>query len=1096
MTDIDIYSLSGRVFELGFKVGFLQSLKQSNKYMRFFDNGKNTIENIESKINSYLNAVSDKTHGKIIYDLKEKLILDKKADVSLYEQLKSMVNMDECSDETILIGHYVVGWHSGYEFGKDFRDKTFKGRYNESIKESIQSTFFMFDISQETNDKGTWRNADMIIYRDKTLHVYDIKSSNGVNVMRKFYSNHKITLPPVISGFNLYLSFGNGCESFVEFIDNFERIVQDKDRTQGLDLIYISQVFSYLFDFLRSVWMYNKESYEIDYISVGTINPFLDNSIYRWNVSGCLTDEIIKKGQIFKDVYKNLHYGAVFTKKEVIESIKQNYIKYVIDKIEKSTNEYKEQISKLENNCITLTPKNSIDDVRKEVSDVVKKVKDEFLSSNQSMVVCLFHSAGTGKTTAIIREFLENNDDKRILMIGVWPRIELKKDVVEKHVKPLKNTFISSYVGDKIFYASKIEIDKDHQKIKDAPGSKGSGNIKSAVKALEKDITEHPNKHIFVDLTTQSWVKIETEYYSHHTHTNLENFLNDINIGERKIIIVLDEVLGSENGIDTLLKLIRTINNLKYQNKDINILLLVLDMNLHSKNVLEKLLKEYEYSNFLAPSLHIVDRNNEDDIQGEFTYYGVPIKVYSGYTFPAKSIQYKCRFVREGKKNNSDLFDVIKQYIDSTDANDKVFIYIQNRSIIDNLRSHLIRNGYRTAFVTSLKKSKEFKDSEEGLRYDNKKVIISTSSLSRGVSLGNEVKRTIIVNTGMRLGVEGFLAEELQALARMRGGDDNVEKDIIRIVYYDKENNDDDIDLKSMLVSLLNGGITDQDINNLSDDDIERLLHVINEYNIYSSMYAYEVLARNVLATFIGAKEYKNTIGIVPIPTQYETTYNPSTLGTVQSIMKELPSLTNEYKHGLVNEKDRDALYAFQNILKDLYNKVIAEMKPNNGKDNLDDKNKRKGYCIYETNIRAIQNSEKHSSLQSILDKVISILKKTEIVRESFISQLEELKKKLIYHELLEDEVSYVYMPLYAFVQDMMPIGKQILVNVNKYLGRMRFRHKYDNVVVDKDISVGISQDGTTYMVFPLDNNQWRYLFANYPVFPKEFVFELINHKA
>lgn len=1092
MTELN--SLSGRTFELGFKIGFLKSIRVSSNSIVFETQEGRKEENIEDKIKEFINSVSKEKHGEIIYNLIKEGVLDKERGISLYEKLIEKVNIDEYSQDSVLIGHYIVGWHTGYEFGIDF--KVEKDKY----KIKSKPVFFMFDILQEKDLKGGWRNADIIIHKDKTLHVYDIKSSGGVNIFKKFYNynnDKKIVLPPTISGFNLYLSFGRGCPSLKEFIENFERITKEKEITQAIELIHISQVFSYLFDFLEKKWLYVKDKYKIEEISVGIINPFLGNSIYKWNVSNCLDAELIKRGEVFKEFYRTVRSVFLISKKDIEESIREKdtlNIFLATEDIKREKERIKEELDKLKSDWITITPKKSIEEIRKEVRDAVKEVKEEFLREGKNMVVGLLHSAGAGKTTSIIEEFLKENKDNPIAMIYIAPRNKLREQIEEKIRNEVDNIKIIPSED-----TEKIEKGKEEKKSSLFPAGKrhkleklrkSKGNILITVKNLNDTIEEEKkegkecNSHLFVSLTTQSWLR--TPSFFLHTNRHLEKLTD---IGKRKLVLVLDEVLGSENGLDALVRLIDYVSSRKNDT-----LLFILDMNLHSKRVLENILKEYSSVKFLAPSLYITDKS---DIQGEFYYKRVPIRVYSGYSFPAKRIKYKCDYVI-AKENNEEelLYKKVKEYIDSTDY--KVFVYIQDKIMIDNLRSYLENNGYenRIAFFNSLK------ESEEGLKAledKNIKVYISTSSLSRGVSLGDDVKRTVIVNTGMETGIENFIAEELQALARMRGGQDYTEKDIVRIIYKnlnrkgkrkEKENNKEDTEtelenrLTYMFEDMLEG------IDYRLKDSVKKLLLELDEYNMYSSFYSYELLARNILTTFIDAKEYTENIGLVPIPSQYERIYKPATLNLIKDTIKNLKMII-EMKEKRARDDTTLFLRKLVATLENSYDEVASEI--------IRDEENRIGFCLYKVNVRAILK------LNKIRNAIYMIRSGwEEIVREQKIQNIKEKEMEklrtigegdLPINEVIEEEIVYVYIPLYAFVEDMLRIGKQLLVWRNSYLGKARVRSAYDNI--GAKVYAGRSETGNTFLTFPLDGvKSLSYLLGNYPVFPKEFVFELIGKEA
>ncbi|MEM0326604.1 MAG: DEAD/DEAH box helicase family protein [Desulfurococcaceae archaeon] len=1082
MSLLELASKSGRVFELGFKIGFLRGLSESSRFIKLFQYGEVKSVGIEEYMAFLLQRVSEQAHGEAIYRLaQEGLLLKIRQDKKLFASLlPKELNYQEDKEWTVLVSSYVVGWHTGYEFSKDFPIKR-----RSSGKPVSDLVFFRFGISEELyGEKGVWENADLLFWRlhegKGELHVYDLKSSGSLRVIRSLWEedDRPVKLPPVSGYFNLYLSTGRRQESFELFLKTCKELLKDKDISAGLELVNTVQVLSYLFDFLDRTW--NRQAFPINEVSFGIINPWYDSSFYKYAVSELKPSWIEGQAEIFKELYKNVN-KRFFVNIKAIEEGDTLLLNLDTERIKRKTETIKEKRQRLSQEWLEIVPERSMDDIRREVRAIVEEVKERFFKQGGKLVCALLHSPGAGKTTSIIKAFLEDNKDYPLWLLYIAPRLKLLEQITNRvrmipgvHVKDVKDIYEEQKRENKKEKSSKaFKVENRAHKIK---REEKEGNLNRLKKEVNTENYFDTHRFVFTPITTQSWLE---NRYGFHTHNHLLSILeNTERNGLKRLVVVFDEVLGSENGLAVLKSL---MNIVKSSNIDIS--LFVLDANLHSKEVLQRALEEYSSAHFLAPSLHMVSLENFKE-RDSFVFEGVNIEVYTGFSFPASKIRYKCDFV---EMEEEELFEKVWSYV--KESKDKVFIYMQNKELMSKFRDHLLKKGKREG--EDFLRFNALSESQKGEDFDYKiakaKAVIGTSTLSRGVSLGSEFRRTIVVNSEFHVGIENFLVEELQSLARMRGGQDNVEKEIIRIVWFRKK--EEDIEEK---LALLLGDVPVDSLSSQHKTALENFNLARMEYLKYSSMYAYELLSRNVFLSFIMAN-IKPKVYVVPLPAQYERVFTTFLLSDIAMLIQAMVSIVKDEKGKEIITEDGKKI-SISGILIGLLKKLpelsFAEISK--------DADARIGFALYKGVIRTQLNADIYRSLKAFVRKNWDNIKRLADesgLKESVLELLEKFKGNVPIIELKSDMAFYRYIPAYAFVMDLYPKGFVRRFKKNEYLGKYRIKTSFDLAMTDEKYLCALGYNEGFSFVFPVENIIYgkSYLLGNFPVLPKEFLFEIFE---
>ncbi|MEM3265848.1 MAG: hypothetical protein QXH07_07830, partial [Thermoplasmata archaeon] len=694
-----------------------------------------------------------------------------------------------------------------------------------------------------------------------------------------------------------------------------------------------------------------------------------------------------------------------------------------------------------------------------------------FKNDKKHMVVALLHSAGAGKTTAC-RETILGQTEIPFIYFYIAPRTKLLAEEKERVKKMTDKKNISCRYIDadnksknKDAQQSKVVVKgKNHDYIEE---SNKEGNIKNIVQQLlNHDFSTH--EHIFVGLTTQSFLenplgKDTATYLRKLFEKDMTNAKLPFYRHGYKIAIVLDEALGSDNGIQAINDMIMFMNSVS-STQESNIIFFILDANLHSGLVFEKVLRQFEKLNYIAPSLYTTDFKKEHT----FTYKNIDIYAYSDFSYPAKSLKYTCRYVETQNR----LLKTIKEYVASTiRRNEKVFIYVQDKTLV-----YTIYNAIRNITIgkgIDKKNGKEIDekiDNEEYIKvgfysstaesekennFSQYNVIISTSTLSRGIDLSDNWTKTIIVDNieNMFNTVEQQLVEEIQAIARMRGMkdennksiDDKVEKEVIKILYINIRAHEDKYKnfINDRLISI------QEELKYINRKEIEELFKLDNKYNLKQFIRELNEITKKVLLSFIKPENREKLI--VPIPSQLTKRYQPSTIEPIVNLIEDLKRI----KHLMKTKEEEMAIKKYYQALAKLFTMYT----------DIDDSDKDNeiGYGLFKGYINAKVIKPQLDDIKANKEDIKRILLQNKA--DDLAHSLDETINELV--ELSETHVNtYIYIPLYALQKEKI-IQHEIEIQRRYSIGKAKIKSLIPENI-ETEITTKNNKEGLITFTFPL----------------------------
>ena len=879
----------GNIYEFGFKIGFLKNTDEE-EFQYLINPSPERLKVYKERLGIIGQLIEDLQDKSVLYTLRIATKKQKKAERD--KPFRNFIPNDKVS--LIQGGIYQIGLYNGTLFAEKFKD----------IK------VIRCDMFNEIANTGHWANADLIFRTDNVLHVYDLKLFGGFTHLDKLLTparenKEPIYLPFTTTGIRLSIAIGNdSLDLFCEaLLDTVEPLLE-QNRLTDYELKALIQVMSYLTGYLT-------EEIKFERVRFGIITPTTDSLFF--NLKNDLTED---KASYYREKFMKLYHelkqlqeGYNLEKHQNL-SIKHHVIllkrvQEMIEGLEKEIQTIKDEISKRNNNQYTLDHWISISELRKVVKSQVK----EFIKDPYGKVLVLLHSTGAGKTVSTMDTLLGELAKKEKLFVFYFaPKLKLLDQQISQTVEKYKDYVEVFYdksekADEEGIYLKKTGIDTVMQVNK--YGLKGIGKLKKTVsEAITYIINPKNNKTVVNFLTTQSITKTNHNGNTSNTLNHLIGNLNLIISKGYKVFFIIDELTGSDNGFQSMKEIISVMRKIERLKDKVS--LLVFDATLHSKGVFEKVWQEFNENGFLPPSLVISDFERD----GKLEIDGIEVIVKSDYSFPAKSLSVKEVFFitsEEEELLNGFIELAVKELKKANEEKGQLFIYVQNREYVYRISSAIKNMGYKTAIFTS-----EFKEEVK----DDTQVIIATSSMSRGVSLPR-VSRTIVFNTHFA-SVEENLAEELQAIARMRGRQDDhlIGKSIIKaygIAYKIKDKNLEKIQgqLAETKMDLM------LEIDNLPleyGEEIKKkvitLEELIQEYERLKGMITYSDIFNSVLKSYFSPQKKV----IVVVPKQMDKVFRPEDLSKVESFLSYLSDLAiiegetaNEYVKGLI-EKIRSLL--------------------------------------------------------------------------------------------------------------------------------------------------------------------------------------------
>jgi len=260
---------------------------------------------------------------------------------------------------------------------------------------------------------------------------------------------------------------------------------------------------------------------------------------------------------------------------------------------------------------------------------------------------------------------------------------------------------------------------------------------------------------------------------------NGKDILKNI-ISNGKSVTMFDEVFGSSEPKKLLKKIILdpdVVSELNGQKRNGSVFVLA-DANIKHEEMVNFVLKEYNSSS-LNNKLVFFKNEGAKDIEVKYTKINsLKVPVILTNSFPARNvyINFVSEFLPRGNGNvgsiNVFLKHIGEEYKKVKGSDEMVFVYIQNKDLINNIKKSLIEK----CKIPSEEIIEYHSDIEYKKEPDKKtKIILATSTASRGLTF-TKVRRFVILFQNFNI-VSG-LGELSQVIyrGRGRGNDDDTDK--------------------------------------------------------------------------------------------------------------------------------------------------------------------------------------------------------------------------------------------------------------------------------------------------------------------------------
>ena len=582
-------------------------------------------------------------------------------------------------------------------------------------------------LAAESPEAGHYRNADLLLYspEKKELFIFEL-TLGGASSLHDALVSGKFQEVSDLSPAGVGLDVNYFQEDFLSFVDEFTG--QDFESTVYLteEVIKALQSYSYALSFL------SEREEEVEAVTVRILYPHREGIRQRF---------LFKKD---KEKVEELLERTSALYRRLKETARRKPYRVLY---------WKSKMRELAERVYRIPPERRIDRARETVRRAV-------FSAKEGEVKLLLHPPGTGKTTAVMEFFLSL--DVPALMFLFTPR----RFIVEDKRKRLEGR------------AFVIDDSKDYESSRSVAGAlkkeRQHGRLKLVSRRFRKALRE--SEKVAVITTTQALVEVSERFSTvRRVRDMAAGFLQ--RYPEGKIVVAVDELLGDEGSIPALREIIGALKEPLPFTGEVPLkrsYVFGLDANLVNPESAEKLFEKLRKGNGSTPSFLMKVRgessfSEEREVKSAGEFFGVRTTAGSFPSFPTKEkVSVKTVFFGwTGKKQ------LLKKLKEIALEKKGTYVYVQDKPTAIGLREVLSEEGFSAALITSTMR-------EEDGELKGKDFIISTSSASRGVDV--PVDRAVIVLPSF--GIEGQIAEVLQAVFRIREGRETKDKEIILVAPY------------------------------------------------------------------------------------------------------------------------------------------------------------------------------------------------------------------------------------------------------------------------------------------------------------------------
>lgn len=1077
-------SIAGSVYEFGFKLGFVVEAERRNKEKEVWRRKKEELlakiqEKHLGELARALRKIGEENAWKTkMLKEREKALIElvKEAGIEVNEKLRH------------LIFHYSCGLYGGRLF---VRHGLPKGEILPVV----------FNFGAEIPNAGDYENADLLFrIEGKEIHVYDLKLFGADFHVRRMLQPYvegvkqeKLLVPPSVRGIGLAITLGE--RNLKKFALKVYEI--GKEFTKGEELFLVElknvvQVLSYTLDYLAREKPLEKE------VVLGLLYPTVDAPVFSFPIQDDVDyGELAEK---MKELYVQLKEKAEevgglkklaeapqgFTRKSKVRAI-ERAIEEFKRNTEEKTKRFLREITERENKPLEVIPEKSITQAR---DDVEKTVKRFYESKPWGRGLVLLHSTGTGKTTSVIKVFLKEAKEEKIIFLYFAPRIALLKAVKEKlEIEGLP--VIYPYTKEEERQEEELgEIDAfvfTRRGDLEEEARNPEGKVKTAVEKADA-LTREGAEKIAVLLTTQA-ITIP-KCYERVRETTFKHLRKQVFYWIKRgyrIVIAIDEITGARNGFLAFYEALKLMNEERKTEKNETrfrdyLTLLVFDASLHSKGVFEKVIREWEEFGFISPAFIFDDLEREGTVE----VLGIPLEVRTGFSYPAKKLRIREKFILADKKE-----EVVKEVVricveeakEQKKKGERLYVFVQDRGLAMEVKNGINASGELKAVVVTANFREELPLEGEDFPYD---VVVSTSSLSRGVSLKHDFTKAVII-TSHFFRTEETLIEDLQAGARMRGmeNDEEVEKEILRVYAGNKKLNESVLKDVAMTIleAWLEEGLEEEDVID-EIKKVEEVLEGLYESNYLRDLKTYSDLVRGLYESYYSPKDEI----LVVIPAQSRTVYRPENLSEAGGLYSFLMEL---HDYGGLTEEEKKRVKRCMELLQKAFN-PFPKVDLISGKRVL---GYYPPYLIVEHEIKSSSVIKFVEELKREYEAIKPIIQKK---NPEVVAKFEQFLTKLMTERRIDKIVSLVYVPSLAIGYECV---EEDFKSVKLYFPKSITRHQVEVLGATLELYAQIRIDPKTKelegIAFPTsasDTTDW--IKSPYPRIDGELLFRIVNEFA
>ncbi len=984
----------GHVFEGAFKLGFL----------------KGKIEDYdEFRREGVFDYIAQKYE-----DLEDLILAWRKLEEKVLDGLEDIRNLGlKYTEENLLYFLFLVGFYEGSFFGEGFKNLH----------------LVKYIIGEDSDEAGRYQNADLMFISDKTLYVVDLKLGGAQHRSKYILDSSEDLIPFRVPGVPVNLSLGE--MSLGGFLNSLLKLEDELLNLQNVnpEIKGFLQTLSYAVDYLCEEECGEK----VSEVNVSIFYPLAEPFSARFYWKG---EKLYEYKERIRNIYEKLKNRQwAYSVVENGTLIRNERLFWeTSEKIEKLN----ESIKRIEENEYTI----ETDSINLAREDVGKRLDEFFKKEDRVKVICLFHSAGSGKTTQTREAILKMEGNHIVLYIAT------RKVLLRREYEELSNRNIAVVYEERQSKDSKL-VENVGDKFFDLNSSPG------ILKRTVEKIRELAGKErIIWALCTQQ--AITTTERNQSTSLHLGNLATPRIINNYTFHIILDEFLGYSNGLFVIEEMFKFLKSVKERGGKANLYLF--DANGYTPSILKKLLEEYAEFKVIPDSIMICDYKEND----EFEHNGINVFVHAKHGYPSPKIILKKKFIQMTGSNKVEIIERVTRemtdYIKSTiQKNNTSFVYVQHKEMLSKLKHELEKEGFSTVVATT-----HSRKSQEMINKGNEDIILATSALSRGIDLSRPHKPVnqiyVVIHSW---GIENNLVELIQTISRARGdGKTEEAPKEIHLIY-------------SLFIFDWN---IDSILEYIDEEVDKELIRLLLQKQVLEQMLELDYVVSQIIKQFVKNSEKANTV-LVPFPKQYRTRYIPNQVADFEELINFIENI-----HQLTDHKDLERLC--ENLLKALSVYVV----------NIDFKNSHSYYHPYIL----FERQEVRSSFDDTLrGKIYALFKEVESILKEHNEEKTKLLKDFISNSLpLTSKEMPVLIPVYSYVltKHFLKNGEKKKFCINKTVGRGGADSMMGNV---KPFTICLNNEnlGKEYACIPMteDYPYKEVLSGRFAKFPIEFLRRLLN---